>query len=427
MDRARRPGRETPNPKEHRNPKPLAPSSRRRRRRRPPPGADVARYCWTQFHDDLAKDGDYANNPQNAMINVYSSIDAKLKQSDDWRIIAYPPGISNLIRRLIIGGCTIKRWLWKEPYLGPLQEGCTACTVLINGNRIIVGNIGDSRCVLSLHPEAQENLKVLDLSRPHEPAAELEKERILKAGGQVWDEAVGSKLGIQCVEGTLPTSRSFGDFLFKQNKYLSRGEQMVISIPPIFDENITNSMEFIVLASSGIWSVKSSTQVIEAVREGWQSGKELKSICEELLDSCLAQGSKLNLSVIVVVFNPYQPPPLVQDSTHGGNGIVVESNPNPPAPMVPNPDIQEVNGQTSDGRQSVETAVVTDNTDKALGQEKKKGLRCFSVDSRRSGTGKSPRRHVKPLSRVLGLLKNGNCASTSATQTTQSTDASDLV
>lgn len=52
--------------------------------------------------------------------------------------------------------------------------------------------------------------KALDLSTHHEPAAKHEKQRILKAGGQVWDEAGGSKLGIQCVEGTLPTSRSFG-------------------------------------------------------------------------------------------------------------------------------------------------------------------------------------------------------------------------
>lgn len=35
-------------------------------------GADVARYCSSQFHDELAKDEDYDNNLQKAMITVFS-------------------------------------------------------------------------------------------------------------------------------------------------------------------------------------------------------------------------------------------------------------------------------------------------------------------------------------------------------------------
>jgi protein phosphatase 1G len=37
----------------------------------------------------------------------------------------------------------------KPPYEGPLNDGCTAIVVLIRDNDIIVGNAGDSRCVLS--------------------------------------------------------------------------------------------------------------------------------------------------------------------------------------------------------------------------------------------------------------------------------------
>lgn len=39
-------------------------------------------------------------------------IDEKLKQSDDWRTNAYPPGTRKLIRHLSSGVCAVK-WPWK--------------------------------------------------------------------------------------------------------------------------------------------------------------------------------------------------------------------------------------------------------------------------------------------------------------------------
>lgn len=90
--------------------------------------------------------------------------------------------------------------------------------------------------VYSWNCEPPRNVQVLDLSTQHKPDAKHEKQRILKAGGKVSeDDDGGPKLGIHDAEGTLPTSRSFGDFIFKQNKYLSREEQMVISIPDIYE------------------------------------------------------------------------------------------------------------------------------------------------------------------------------------------------
>ncbi|XP_044443528.1 probable protein phosphatase 2C 21 [Triticum aestivum] len=387
-------------------------------------GADVARYCSSQFHNELAKDDDYGNNLPKAMSTVFSSIDTKLKQSDDWRTIANPPGIRNLRRSLGIAGCAVKRWLWKAPYPGPLQEGCTACTVVITGNRITVGNVGDSRCVLSRNVELPK-VQALVLSTLHEPAAKHEKQRILKAGGQVWAEAGGSKLGIQCVEGTLPTSRSFGDYQFKQNKHLPREEQMVICVPAIFEEVISDTMEFIVVASSGIWSVMTSKMVVEKVREGLQSGKDLKAICEELLDSCLSKGSKLNLSVILVQFNLNQAAPQVQAPAYVGDDIV----------EVP---ASHVGDQASGvGGQPVEpaedsVAVNTENNGEGLGLAKKKRLGCFSVDGRGSRRGKSPTRYFKGLNSFWGLFKKGKCASPNAAMkeevhVSRKEDASDQV
>jgi hypothetical protein len=42
-----------------------------------------------------------------------------------------------------------------QKYKGLHKKGNTACVALIRGNQIIVGNVGDSRCVLSRNGQVQ--------------------------------------------------------------------------------------------------------------------------------------------------------------------------------------------------------------------------------------------------------------------------------
>ena len=60
----------------------------------------------------------------------------------------------------------------------PLNQGCTACVVLITKEKIYCANAGDSRAIL-----AMKDGTMLKLSNDHKP--DYEKERIEKAGGQV--------------------------------------------------------------------------------------------------------------------------------------------------------------------------------------------------------------------------------------------------
>ncbi|KAK1650522.1 hypothetical protein QYE76_068327 [Lolium multiflorum] len=108
-------------------------------------------------------------------------------------------------------------------YEGPQIEGSTACVALIRGNQIIVGNVGDSRCVLSRNGQA------IDLSTDHKPNEAGERARIEAAGGSVVQrevlvfDALGRmriELGAYRVDGIIAVSRALGDFQFKKNNKL---------------------------------------------------------------------------------------------------------------------------------------------------------------------------------------------------------------
>ncbi|KAF7111651.1 hypothetical protein CFC21_111633 [Triticum aestivum] len=282
-------------------------------------GAEVASYCSRKFHEELKKDPSYVLNLPGALKNVYSSIDEKLQESDEWRRdLAYSPHIRNLIRWLWTDVCGAN-WLPKAPYLPPLQEGSTACVAVIRGNRIYVANVGDSRCVLSRNGQA------IDLSMDHKPNYRHERKRIEKAGGQVRMDDIPKKvmadmkLGIHRIEGILHISRSIGDFQFKQDPTLSRQDQMVTCCPDICDVPITNDTQFFVIASAGVWDVMTSRQVVNFVHQCLQSEeKDPGTICEKLLDSCLREGSKENLTIILVQFKATAHGGAEANVAHGG-------------------------------------------------------------------------------------------------------------
>uniref|UniRef100_A0A453T7S8 protein-serine/threonine phosphatase n=1 Tax=Aegilops tauschii subsp. strangulata TaxID=200361 RepID=A0A453T7S8_AEGTS len=267
-------------------------------------GAEVALYCSRQFHIELRYHPSYRNNLPAAMKGACSRIDAKLKQSDDWRTNAYPPGTRKLIKHLSSGVRAVK-WPWKTPYLGPLQEGSTACVTVVRDNQIIVGNIGDTRCVLSMGGEGQVD-EVCDITTDHKPHDEAEEKRIVLAGGKVYKDefpnAALKDLGIYRINGKLHISRAIGYFEFKQSKTLDDSQQMVTSNLDTFVVKKNDSMEFLLTASRGIWSIMTSQEAVESVRTSLQSGKSLRVSCEELLDECMRLGSKENLTVILIQF-----------------------------------------------------------------------------------------------------------------------------
>jgi serine/threonine protein phosphatase PrpC len=106
--------------------------------------------------------------------------------------------------------------------------------------------------------------------------------------------------------GNLALSRAFGDFEFKQNDTLPPELQAVTCEPDIIQHDRTEQDEFLVLACDGIWDCMTNQQVVNYVLQQLSERHKLDTICEEIMDYCLAPTSEGggvgcdNMSVIIV-------------------------------------------------------------------------------------------------------------------------------
>ncbi|KAM7471621.1 hypothetical protein LguiA_009804 [Lonicera macranthoides] len=178
----------------------------------------------------------------------------------------------------------------QSDYRGP-NAGSTACVAIVRNNQLVVANAGDSRCVISRKGQAY------NLSRDHKPDLEVEKERILSAGGY-----------IQCgrVNGTLNLARAIGDMELKKDKSLPPEKQILTANPDISTFELSDDDDFLVLACDGIWDCMSSQQLVDFVREQLNSECKLSAVCEKVFDRCLAPSAGGegcdNMTMILVQF-----------------------------------------------------------------------------------------------------------------------------
>lgn len=170
--------------------------------------------------------------------------------------------------------------------------GCTACVALVADGEVIVANAGDSRCVMGRKGVA------IDLSVDHKPDLDIEKQRIVNAGGFVEDNRVN---------GVLNLSRSLGDFEYKLNAQLKPDKQLVISLPDVKIEK-TKDADFIVIACDGIWECWESQKVVEFISSKLTATSKISQIIEELFEKLISSDPNTtpigcdNMSCVIVQF-----------------------------------------------------------------------------------------------------------------------------
>ncbi|KAL5972541.1 hypothetical protein ACLOJK_039345 [Asimina triloba] len=200
-------------------------------------GHDVPDYLQSHLLDNILNEPDFWTEPESAVKKAYEFTDVKI--------------------------------LEKAVELG--KGGSTAVTaILINGEKLIVANVGDSRAVLCKKGVPKQ------LSVDHEPGREK--------------ETIESKGDVPRVDGQLAVARAFGDKSLK--KHLS-------SEPHVIVEMLDANAEFLILASDGLWKVMSNEEAVNAIKDK----KDAQSAAKHLTEEALARRSKDDISVIVVCFH----------------------------------------------------------------------------------------------------------------------------
>ncbi|GMH27661.1 hypothetical protein Nepgr_029504 [Nepenthes gracilis] len=144
-----------------------------------------------------------------------------------------------------------------------LGVGSGACcvTALIEGNEIFISNLGDCRAVLCRGGVAEA------LTTDHRAERDDERKRIEDKGGYVEIHR-----GAWRVHGILSVSRSIGDAHLKD---------WVIAEPDTTILNLTPDMEFLILASDGLWEEVGNQEAAEIVQKSYFSSKKLLPLAED--------------------------------------------------------------------------------------------------------------------------------------------------
>lgn len=202
------------------------------------------------------------------------------------------------------------RAMTKDELLGDPSGSCGIIAV-IQGNQCIIANVGDSRCIV------YEKNKVDFYTEDHKPGTTKEKERIEKAGGNIYQTA-----SLFCVyqngevvngpwrvfPGRLSVSRTFGDVEAKVEKFGGM-KDVVVASPDLTQITLTSEHNYIVLGCDGIFDVLSNEEIMDCINIALKAKNiyDINEICGEasnmIIKAALAKDSFDNVSCIVIALN----------------------------------------------------------------------------------------------------------------------------
>ncbi|XP_042401771.1 probable protein phosphatase 2C 9 [Zingiber officinale] len=207
-------------------------------------GNNVPAYLQKHLFSNILKEEEFWTNPDVAISEAY--------QKTDRAILSHSPDLGR-------GGST------------------SVTAILINGTKLCIANIGDSRAVLA------KGQQVLQMTVDHDP--NTERGSIVNRGGFV-SNMPGD---VPRVNGQLAVSRAFGDKSLKSH---------LRSDPDICCLNITSETELLILASDGIWKVMSNEEAVAIAKRF----KDPQSAARQLTTEALTRDSKDDISCVVVQF-----------------------------------------------------------------------------------------------------------------------------
>lgn len=197
---------------------------------------------------------------------------------------------------------------WLETNGEDIESGSTATVMFLRNDKLFVSHVGDSSLVLSRSGKPEM------LTNSHRPygtnkVSLQEIKRIKEAGGWIVDGRI-------C--GDISVSRAFGDMRFKtkKNEMLKKGVEegiwtekfasrvkfsgdLVSSTPDILQESLGPDVEFVLLASDGLWDYISSSQAVKFVRNQLREHGDVQMASDALARLALDRQSQDNISIVI--------------------------------------------------------------------------------------------------------------------------------
>ena len=197
------------------------------------------------------------------------------------------------------------------------QSGSCGIIAMIQKNKCIIANVGDSRLVI------YKNNKVFFSTEDHKPGSNIEKERIMKAGGKIYQTPSlfplyqnGKEIEIpwRVLPGRLSVSRTFGDVEAKNEKF-GGNKNVIVALPDITEIELNEEFNLIVLGCDGIFDVLSNEEILECIKivlkekniNEINDNVNISELCgdfaEMIIKSSLAKDSFDNVSCVVIAIN----------------------------------------------------------------------------------------------------------------------------
>ncbi|VAH18407.1 unnamed protein product [Triticum turgidum subsp. durum] len=159
--------------------------------------------------------------------------------------------------------------------LDAVNSGCTALSIVKQGDLMVVANVGDSRAVLATTSD-DGDVTAVQLTVDFKPDLPQEKARITQCEGRVHcldDEPGVHRVWVPHREAPgLAMSRAFGDYCVK--------DYGVISAPEVTQRRITARDQFVILATDGVWDVLSNEEAVRIVAATPDREKAAKRLVE---------------------------------------------------------------------------------------------------------------------------------------------------
>ena len=195
------------------------------------------------------------------------------------------------------------------------SSGSCGIILIIKNNKCIIANVGDSRLVIF------KNNKINFVTEDHKPNCEIEKNRIEKNGGKIYQSPSffplyqnGKEIEIpwRVLPGRLSVSRTFGDIEAKYEKFGGM-KNVVVALPDINEIDLSDEYSLIIMGCDGIFDVLSNEELLECCKIVLKEKNvenlegDLGELCGEfagmIIKSALAKDSFDNVSCVVIALN----------------------------------------------------------------------------------------------------------------------------